>query len=117
MPTPRCAPTSPTRRGGEALLVLLVLGQVEAVDPAVLLAYIRDPRLRRQPATGDSLEQLIRRELPPVLVDMLLQPAEQVSKLTTLDLRVEVGDVGSDLLHQLRGDDVAERVAGKLCEA
>src|SRR5437879_12948836 len=53
--------------------------EIQSVDPAVLLAYVRDPRLRRQPATGDSLEQLTRRELSSVLVDMLLQPAEQIS--------------------------------------
>ncbi len=50
-------------------------------------------------------------------MDVLAQPAEQRREMTVLDLGVEVGYVGADLLHQLRADEVADRVAGKDAEA
>ena len=48
---------------------------------------------------------------------MLAQPAEQSSKVAARDLRVEVGYVRADLLHQLGADQIADRVAGEDAEA
>src|SRR5713101_3028145 len=91
--------------------------QMEAVECPIFPSHVGDPRLGRQRPPCRALQPLVRGELAPVPVDVLPEPAKQIPKLAALDLVIEVGHLGSDLLHQLRADDVAQRVAGKLREA
>src|SRR5713101_3917462 len=91
--------------------------QREAVERPIFSSHVGDPRLGRQRPPCRALQQLVRGELAPVPVDVLLEPTKQIPKLAALDLVIEVGHLGADLLHQLRADDVAQRVAGKLREA
>ena len=50
-------------------------------------------------------------------VDVAAEPTEQCAELSALDLLVEVRDVRSDPLHQLRADQVSDCVAGEDAEA
>src|SRR6266567_5714489 len=104
-PGPSSTPSSESRLRPDRL---------QAVQGAELLPHVCDPWLGRDRVPGHALDQLVGRELPPVLVHVLLQPSQQRPELPTTDLPIEVGHVGADLLHELRADDVAERIAREL---
>src|SRR6266571_6223873 len=104
-PGPSSTPSSESRLRPDRL---------QAVQGPELLSHVCDPRLGRDRVPGHALDELIGGELPPVLVHVLLQPSQQRPELPTTDLRVEVGHVGADLFHELRADDVDERIAREL---
>src|SRR5205814_5206380 len=95
----------------------LVGRAVQAVQGAEFLPYVSAPGLRRQRLAGGALHQLVGRELATVSVDVAAEPTEQRAELSALDLLVEVRDVRSDPLHQLRADQVSDCVAGEDAEA
>src|SRR5712664_12274 len=91
--------------------------RLHSVQHSVLFPHVGDPGRRRKRLARCTLEQLVGRELAPVLVHVLAEPAEQRGELPLLDLCIQVADVGADLFHQLRADQVSDRVARKDPEA
>src|SRR5712692_4304557 len=95
----------------------LPLSNLQSVQRPKLLARVVDPWCRRETLACGALHQFVRRELAPMPVYVLPKPTEQAGKLTALDVKVQFRHLGSDLFHQLRPDEVAERVAGEPGEA
>src|SRR5262245_50110296 len=70
----------------------------EAVDLAELLAEVTEIRAGVHPAARDPLQHLLRVVLAPVAMEVLAEPAGQLAELALLELGVEVGDRGAQLV-------------------
>src|SRR5215469_1280503 len=93
------------KRGGLPPLAL------EPVEGGELLPHVGDPRTGADGAAGGPLDQLVRRELAPVAVNTLAEPGQERRELAPCEAAVQVGQVAARRRHQLRADQVAQRVA------
>src|SRR5687768_1565338 len=75
-----------------------------------LSTQVAQERLDRQLLARDAGQQLGRRQLAPVHVDLLPQPRPQRAEVAALDLLVDVRKRAAQRLPQLRRLEVAERV-------
>src|SRR5262249_787423 len=83
----------------------------EPVQPGELLSYVGDPRLGRDGTTGGALYELVRSELPSMLVHVLTEPAEQRRELACLQLTIQPRHIlAPRRRYQLSAYQVAQRV-------
>src|SRR3984893_17733689 len=86
---------------------------LDRVQRPELLSHVCDPRPWGQRLAGDTLHQLVGRELSTVTVHIAAQPLEKDAELTSFDVRIKVPHLAPHLVHQLRSDQISKRVAGK----
>src|SRR5690242_2356201 len=82
-----------------------------------LAPQVREVRLGVQRTTDRALEELGRLEGPAPAMDLLAEPLAQIVELPSLELCVEVAELGDRSFPELDRDDVPERVGREVPEA
>src|SRR5205807_929052 len=80
------------------------------------LPQVAEVRLRVDAAAGHALDRLLRGELPSHRVEVFAEPLPEIAELAALETLVEVAEILLRTLPDLHGDDVPERVRGKVPE-
>lgn len=94
----------------------LGLADSDPIQRPILRIHIFNERLMRQFAAGDHLHQLGRAIAAAVAVDVVPQPFAEGLELAAGELPVQIGQVGSHLLHELGGVEIAELIGREIAE-
>src|SRR6266571_1418071 len=83
---------------------------------AVLLAQVREVRLRIKRRAGGAPQRFLRRELAPVAVHVLAEPVAQRRELTPFDLLLQVRNVVEKLLPNLHRHHCSKQVRREVAD-
>ena len=104
------APRLAAQRAGRAAV------RVSTPASASFVAQVARNGSGRSVLARHAGQQLARRELAAVAVDVLAQPVAQRRELAAAELRLDLGQVGAGARPQLGGDQVPERVGREVAE-